>query len=354
MRLVKWMMLPVLGTGMMYAAEVEIDAVAEGKEIFESIGCSECHTVEKGDMSLKSGPNLYGLFLKDIRERKVVIKKKETMVKADREYFNDSLRKSWDALAVAEVGPMKGTAFQPLMPIYVKELVSDDQMDSLWHYLRTLADKDQKGPDKVMVKRAKKAEPTDLLKIPGEEIVTNRVRVMRAPIKGTSARALHVGQPNGMSYTFDPRMLSVRRVWTGGYLNLKEERSGRGGKMSGLGKGAQTYVDGAAILNPLTSKDESVDFEFKEPDSHDYKAIEKHLWDDVDFAEKLAALDAEFLGNSLSIETGAPTFRFRVGKNRLSQTFAVSDAGEILVTLEGELKTAQKFKCAAVWLTDVA
>ncbi len=369
MRYAKLMVASALTAGTAYAAEVKIDAVAAGKEIFESVGCTECHTVEKGDVSVKSGPNLYGLFLTDPRERKVMVKEmakmmvdgKETLVetpvektvKADRDYFNTSLRKSWDALAVAESGPLKGEAFQPLMPMYVEQLVSDDGLESLWHYLRTLADKEQQGPLKVMVKREKVAELTDVLEIPGEEIVTTRTRVMRAPIEGTSARSLHVGQSNGMSYTFDPRMLSVRRVWTGGYLNLKEERSGRGGKLSGLGKDAQTYVDGTAVLNPLTSDGSAVDFEFKEPDAHDYKAIERHLNDGKDFLDKLAALDAEFLGYSVSPETGDPTFRFRVGQNVFAEAIAISDAGEITISLNGDLKTDQRFQVAAEGLTDV-
>ncbi|QTN31105.1 c-type cytochrome [Akkermansiaceae bacterium] len=338
------MMIPVLGAGFAFAQEVEVDSVAEGKDIFGSIGCSECHTVEKGDASLKSGPNLYGLFLTQPRERKVVVQGKETSVKADRAYFDDSLRKSWDALAVAETGPMKGTAFQPLMPMYVKELISDDGLDSVWHYLRTLADDGQAGPAKVMVKRSKAPEPSNVLEIPGEEIVTDRTRVIRAPIGGTSARSLHVGQPNGMSYTFDPRMLSVRRVWTGGYLNLNEERSGRGGKLSNLSGGATTYISGNPVLQPLTSGGEPVDFEFKEPDAHDYAAIARHLRDGKDFADKLAALDAEFLGHSVSAETGNPTFRFRVGQNEFRQAISISDAGEIGLSLDGELKTEQRFR----------
>lgn len=340
-------MIPVLGAGLAIAGEVEVDSVAEGKDIFGSIGCSECHTVEKGDASLKSGPNLYGLFLTEPRERKVVVKGKETTVKADRAYFDDSLRKSWDALAVAETGPMKGTAFQPLMPMYVKELISDDGLDSVWHYLRTLADEGQAGPAKVMVKRTKAPEPSNVLEIAGEEIVTDRTRVMRAPIGGTSARSLHVGQPNGMSYTFDPRMLSVRRVWTGGYLNLNEERSGRGGKLSNLGNGATAYISGNAVLQPLTSGGEPVDFEFKEPDAHDYAAIARHLRDGKDFADKLAALDAEFLGHSVATETGQPTFRFRVGQNKFTQVVSISDAGVITLALDGELKAEQRFKIAA-------
>lgn len=70
------MIISVFAAGCVYAAEEQIDAVAAGKEIFESVGCTECHTVEKGDVSVKSGPNLNGLFLAEPRERKVVIKGK--------------------------------------------------------------------------------------------------------------------------------------------------------------------------------------------------------------------------------------------------------------------------------------
>ncbi len=36
------------------------------------IGCSECHTVIKGNASNKTGPNLYGLFLTKPRDREVM------------------------------------------------------------------------------------------------------------------------------------------------------------------------------------------------------------------------------------------------------------------------------------------
>jgi hypothetical protein len=348
-----WMMIPALAAGWAGAAEEKIEAVAAGKKVFESIGCAECHTVEKGDKSMKTGPNLYGLFLTESRDRKVVVEGKETVVKADREYFNKSIRKSWDQLAIADAGPTKGEAYQPVMPIYVEQLVSNDDLDYLWHYLRTLADKGESGPSEVVLTREKAEEIANPLDVPGEEVVTDRTRVMRAPLKGTSGRAVHVGQPNGMSYTFDPRMLSVRRVWTGGYLNLNEERTGRGGSRSETGRGAEVYVEGAALLNPLAADGSPVDFEFKEPDAHDYEAIERHLWDDKDFADKLAALDAEFLGLQISPETGDPSFRFRVGKNEFLQSVVINDAGVIGITLNGEVKEAQSFQVAAEGLSDV-
>lgn len=347
-------MIPVLGASLAFAAEEEYDAVADGKKIFESVGCSECHTVTKGDPSLKTGPNLYGLFLTQPRDRKVVAGGKESVVKADKAYYEASLRKSPETLAVAESGPTQGTAYLPLMPSIVAEIVSDEGMDSVWHYLRTLADEGQSGPKTVMLKRTKAVVAANIIDIPNEEIVTDRIRVMRAPIKGTSGRAIHVGQPNGMSYTFDPRMLSVRRVWSGGFLNLSEERTNRGRGLSVLGNGAKTYIAGAALLNPLTSGGEAVDFEFKEPDAHDYEAIERHLWDGKNYADKLASLDAEFLGETRVSGTGAPVFRFRIGKNLLSESISISDSGKIEILITGNLESPQAFLITAAGLSDVA
>ncbi|MCE2961338.1 MAG: c-type cytochrome [Akkermansiaceae bacterium] len=351
MSFTKWMLVPVLGAGWVGAAE--IDAVAAGKKIFETVGCSECHTVTKGDTSFKTGPNLFGLLLTTPRDRKVTIAGKETIVKADRAYFERSLRKSWDELAIAEVGPASGTAYGAIMPHYVKELVSDEDMESVYHYLRTLAEGAEQGPANVMVKRQAAKEPTSILQIPNEEIITDRTVVFRASLRGTSGRALHVGQPNGMNYTFDPRMLSVRRIWSGGFLNMKEERTSRGSDLPKMGKGAKVHYEGIALLQPLTSKGEAVDFEFKEPDAHDNAAIEKHLWDKVDFADRLAALDAEFLGHREATGTSNPSFQFRVGKNVFDQTVTLSEKGALAITLSGATKEAQTFTIAAAQLSDL-
>lgn len=353
MNVSKWMLVPVLGASWAAAAEVEIDAVAAGKKVFETVGCSECHTVTKGDPSNKTGPNLFGLLLTNPRDRKVTVAGKETVVKADRTYFEKSLRKSWDELAIAEHGPTKDTAYLAIMPNYTKEMVSDEDMESVYHYLRTLAEGAEQGPAKVMVKRKVAEAPKNLLETPNEEIVTDRTRVFRAAIKGTSGRALHVGQPNGISYTFDPRMLSVRRIWSGGFLNLTNERTSRGRDLATLGKGAKVHFEGIALLQPLTSKGEAVDFEFKEPDAQDNAAIEKHLWDKVDFADRLAALDAEFLGHRAPTGTGNPSFRFRVGKNVFEQTVTLSEKGALAITLSGDTKEAQSFQIAASQLSDL-
>lgn len=333
----------------------EFDAVEQGLKTFESMGCIVCHATTKGDTSARTGPNLFGLFLNEPREVEAFVAAtgKTRKVKADKEYFTNSIRKSWDELAVAETGATKGTAYPAIMPSFAPEVISDADLESIWHYLRTLADKDQAGPDKVMLKKAAEVEAASLLDIPGEEPVTTRTRVMRAPITGMSGRALYIGQPNGMSFAFDPQMLSVRKVWGGGFLNLKEERSGRGGSPSSLGKGAKVFLDGEAILAPLTSGGEKVDFEFKEANVGDEAAQEKYLWDKVDMLDRLAALDAEYLGHSLA-KTGDPSFRFRVGKNTFSETVNIGGDGLIEITLEGKVAEPQRFQLRSAGLTDVA
>ena len=65
-----------------------------------------------------TGPNLYGLFLNQPRDREVVApgSDKRRKVKADKNYFTTSVRKSWDALAVAESGANRGEAYPQIMP----------------------------------------------------------------------------------------------------------------------------------------------------------------------------------------------------------------------------------------------
>ena len=93
------------------------------------------------------------------------------------------------------------------------------------------------------MKLAKQNQPKSLLEDGNEVIVTKRTRVFRAPLRGSSGRALHVGLPNGMNYTFDARTLSVRNVWGGGFLNLSEERRGRGKPGSQRGRGNKIFIE---------------------------------------------------------------------------------------------------------------
>lgn len=353
-RTMKWMGLGLLLTVAGARGEL-VNAVEEGRKVMDTMGCTECHVIAKNDDSLKTGPTLWGLFGKYPRDREVGMQGSDERktVKADKDYFINSVRKSWDQLAVAESGETKGEAYLPIMPLYPKEVISDEDLEMMWHYVRTLADGEQAGPAKVMVERKAVEKPKTLADIPNEVLVSERVRVIRAPLRGSSGRALHVGLPNGLNYTFDPRFLSVRVVWGGGFLNLTEERKGRGKPGSTRGEGAKVFFESGALLQPLTADGTPVDFEFKEPDVLDHEAIKKHVWDKKDFATKLGELDAGYLGHTLKGDNGLPFFRFQVGENVLAQKIEVSDAGRVVITIEGGLKKPQQFRVAEAGLNNV-
>lgn len=348
------MTIPMLAAGAAWG-QAEYDAVQRGGELFETMGCIVCHSVAKDDPAAKTGPNLHGLFLTNPRDREVLLakNKKKQPVKADRAYFQRSMRNSWDELAVAESGPTKGTAYLPVMPSFAPEVISDEDLEAVWHYVRTLADGDNAGPAQVMLTKKDAPAAASALEIPNEEPVADRVRVFRVAMPGTSGRAVAVGLPNGMSYAFDPRFLSVRKIWSGGFLNLKEERSGRGGKASVPGSGAKVYLEGGPLLAPLTSGGEVVDFEFKESDMNDSKAQIKYLNDKADHLDRLAALDAEYLGHSLTPKPGYPVFMFRVGKNILTQDVRISDDGELTLVVRGKIDQPQSFRLRADGLNEV-
>ena len=334
-------------------AQQDVNAVTEGKKAFETYGCQVCHVVDKNDNSLRTGPTLYGLFVNEARGREVGNPGGERKtVKADKQYFLDSVRKSWDVFAVAESGPTKGQQYPAVMPMYTKEVIPDEAVEHIWHYLRTLADPGQAGPAQVMVK-LRNQKPKSLLEDRNEVLVTKRVRVFRAPITGSSGRSLHVGLPNGMNYTFDAQVLAVRNIWGGGFLNLAEERKGRGQPNSRRGQGAKVFIEGEGILRPLTKAGEVADFEFKEPDVKDHKTIERWLWEDRDFPDLLASVDAEFLGHRIESATGDPVFRFRVGANHLEQSVILTDDGRVEIAIHGRLKEPQRFKLAAAGLSEI-
>jgi hypothetical protein len=322
----------------------KVDAVAEGKWIFESVGCMVCHATAKDDASAKTGPNLYGLF--PTKPRLVSIKEEsgEKKVPADKSYFIASVRSAADQLTIAETGPTKGTAYPPAMPSFASNLVSDDDLESVWHYLRTLADPVEAGPRKVMIERRKSAVVKSLLEIPGEVVVVGEPRMARVVVKGASGRAIHVGLPNGLNYTFDPRLLAVRKVWSGGFLNTKAEQSGRAGEPSSLGHQATVILGDAVLPAPLTAKGEPVDFDFKEPDVGDESAAQRDLLDKTDFLDQLAALDAEFLGHRIKNETRMPEFRFRVGKNAITESIVLGTDGTLEVVIKGKMNEPQRFR----------
>ena len=66
-------------------------------------------------------------------------------------------------------------------------------------------------------------------------LVGDEVRLQRGPLPGTSGRAIHVGNPNGVNYTFDPRLLAIVKIWQGGFLEMSGEFTNRGNNGLALG-----------------------------------------------------------------------------------------------------------------------
>ena len=151
-------------------AQQEIDAVAEGKRAFATYGCLVCHAFSKDDKTFRTGPNLFGLFQNQPRNREVLNPNtgRRSQVKADKQYYTTSVRKSWDALAISESGQTKGKPYPQIMPMYAKEVIPDQAIEYIWHFLRTRAAKGQAGPLVVRMKQDKKVAPNNPIEIPNE------------------------------------------------------------------------------------------------------------------------------------------------------------------------------------------
>ena len=191
----------------------EVDLVKLGKETFNAVGCAECHSEIKDDTSVKTGPGLYGLFPTTPRKRDIIEagENHKHTITADYE------------VAISEVAPTKGTTFLPVMPAYPETFLNAQKAKAIFHYLQTLNDDGLRGPSKVMAELKEGTVVKDIHENPTEILVTDRTRIFRARIPGSSARAVHVGHPSGLNYAFDPRNMTISKVWWGGFLNLKNE-----------------------------------------------------------------------------------------------------------------------------------
>lgn len=326
------------------AAE-QVNLVAEGKELFQVMGCAECHAIDAADSSIKSGPSLYNRFQNPAGKRAVLDASHQRIeVAADEAYLFSSLRQPASQLA---------EGYPAIMPAFPKELLSDDQVRSIAHFLRHQAAEGKNGPAVVMGKSTREKKHESIFDDADEVLVDQRPIVLRAPVLGASARAVHVGLPTGFHFSFDPRHLSVRRVWSGGFLNLKKERTGRSIPGSDLGRAAKVLLDAEPLLLPWNMRGEAVDLEFKQPDLGDNAAIARHLWKGGDFLAELAAADVAFHGYDLHRD-GRPTFRFRIGPNELTQTIDISSSGQLTVTIEARLAQPQRFMLRENGLRDVA
>lgn len=314
-----------------------------------SYGCKECHATSPDDSSMKTGPNLYGLFRKTARDREIVeaAENHRFTVKADFSYLERAVRTPAAELAIHESGDKQGQAFLPIMPPYSKQTLSDKQLDAIGFFLQTLNPAWEQGPVVKLVESSG-PEKYDPLLDDLQFLVDDRLRIQRGPMEGVSARSIHVGQPNAVNYTFDPRILGIAKVWQGGFLNMAGELTNRGG--SGLKTGFETREidlgESRILFAPLKASGELVDFSFKEAVFQDAATIEASLNAKQDQEAMIEAQNAQFLGyfRPSASKTAAPEFRYRVGQNYLAVSTAIAGDGRVTITVKGDRKTPQKFK----------
>lgn len=325
-----------------------IDFAALGKDTFAALGCGSCHAVELGDGSVKSGPNLFGLFGAAPRDREVVEGDEghRFTVQTDRTYLHTSIRSPALQLAVVEHGQQKGEAYLPVMPAYNDQVVTDKQVDAIGAYLGTLNTRFAQGPVIKLV-TADGPQQYEPLEDSLQLLVADRVRIQRGPITGLSARSIHVGQPNSTHYSFDPRIMAVANIWQGGFLEVSGEWTNRGG--GGLKTGFDSRVIDLGkqpyLFAPLNAGGKLIDFSFKEAVLNDFETITEALYSEIDHLDRVKAVDAQFLGYALDSKNKvqSPTFNYRIGKNILAVRHDIAADGSLSVTVSGQLRTAQSF-----------
>lgn len=336
-----------------------VDFVALGKETFESVGCNACHSVIKNDSGVSTGPNLYGLFKREPRDREIVEggEGHRFTIKADRQYLHRSIRAATDQLAVAESGAKKGEAFMPIMPAFSAQVLSDLQISAIGDYLTTLNDLRDQGPTIKLLAQTG-AEEYDPIADRLQLLVDDEVRIQRGPLAGVSGRAIHVGSPWGVNYSFDPRLLAITKIWQGGFLDMTGEFTNRGGK--GLKMGYESreinFGNQEFLLAPLNAQDKIIDFSFKEAKFGDVETIKASLNSKEDHLARVAAMDAQFLGYTRNSKqkNELPTFNYRVGKNTLKIQTEIAANGDVTITLNGDIKTAQQFSLNTQLLQNAA
>ena len=334
------------------------DLVTLGETQFYSYGCGECHSVKASDTSVKTGPNLYGLFTRDGRKRWVQNQEKHAYeVRADYNYLKRSIRSADTELAIVESGAKKDQAYLPIMPRYNEQTISDKDISAIFAYLQTRNGHWQQGPV-VQYETSAGPEIYEPMQDAMQFVVQNRIRIQRGPLVDVSGRSIHVGQPNGVHYSFDPRNLSVAKVWQGGFLETSGELTNRGGNGFKLGFDAIEVPFGEqdALLHPINSKGNLVDFSFKSTKFADYDTLRASAKSTLSLEQRIEEQDARFKGyfRDSTKPLSPVTFFYQVGKNDLGLTHELDEKGALTITLSGEFASEQSFKLNQFVMSDIS
>ena len=333
------------------------DQVKVGQDTFLGKGCAECHSLKPNDTAVKTGPNLYGLFQNEAKAIEVEDAEKHRFpVKANFTYLETSIRDPLAHLAIRSQGEQKGATYMPIMPRYSKEIVSDADIAAIYSYLLTKNAHKHRGPTTVLL-GADGAAQYDPLKDSQEFLVIDRVRVQRGPMEGLSARAAHVGNPNGIHYSFDPRNFSLTKLWQGGFLQASGELNNRGGNGYAMGYShIEIALDEAGpLLQFLNNKGEPIDFSFKEPLMGDKAAFERALQSGKTQRQLISEQDARFRGYTLNSKKPwqPPVFHLDIGSNSLHARVDFAGDGKFILTLSGLIDQAQTLKLNRAIISDI-
>lgn len=338
------------------------DFVAMGRGLFTGLGCIECHAIAPDDPAVKTGPNQYGLFRFQPREREIMdAEGHRFLVKADRAYLHHSVRTPPAERAIAEPGRVSGVPvgepYLPVMPPYPAEVISDSQLEAIGAFLATLNPPADQGPVEWWVAQSG-PENYDVLQDRLQLLVDTRVRLQRGPMAGVSGRAVHVGLPNGLNYSFDPRVLAIAKIWQGGFLNMAGEWQNRGGHGLAPGYQAREISLGTVgvLFAPLNTAGEPIDFSFKDAIFEDIPTRLESLYSDIDPLVRNAAVDAGFLGYERDSRdaTAAPVFNYRIGPNTLGVATDLAIDGAVTITVSGHRAAPQAWRVNTAVLTGVA
>jgi len=325
-----------------------IDFVALGKETFDSVGCNACHLIEKNSTGVSTGPNLFGLFKREPRDREVIEggEGHRVTIKANRPYLHQSLRDPSLQIALRESGDKSGEAYLPIMPAFNAQTLSDAQIDAIGDYLATLNDLKDSGPV-IKLQPVEGEAAYDPIKDRLQLLVNDQVRIQRGPMTGASGRAVHVGTPWGVNYTFDPRLLAITKIWQGGFLDMSGEWLNRGGRGLKMGYESRELNMGSDefLFAPLNAKNQVIDFSFKEAKFGDAETLKKSLHSKQDHLDTLAGINAQFEGytHNSRDKNALPEFQYRVGDNQIKIKTHIAANGKLQLDLDADNKTDQVF-----------
>lgn len=329
--------------------------VGMGKNLFLNKGCKECHEVSPSADSVKTGPKLYGVFRPKAKALTVFDSAEQhtTSILADEDYFVDSLRQPIKHLAIRKMTDGEEKQFLPIMPAFNADAISESEASALLAYLASLNTDNEKGSDYIWLEHPEK--PYVLNEDLTAELVGQVPRLARVNIgDAVSGRAYHVGLPNHMNYSFDPRTLAIEMVWSGRFLSLKNEKQGRADAPSEPGKQARIWPSSTIrnLFQPLLASGEAVDMSFKEPPRSNMRISNELLLHKTDFKDEIAKVDASFFGVDTP-KGQIPTFHYRVNQNEISLQFGLSPDRQLQATFNFDNKTTQSLYIGGISLSDI-